>query len=325
MRPVDPLQFAKPAPAGGSARVSEAVARVVGARNGARTGGRNGAAAQRPRDPAPSRAAYRMSRLWLTPSFRFAMRRIAPVAAVAAICALWWSSEDNREMVFDQYAAIKTEVQNRPEFTVNLMAIDGASAELSTDIREIIPIDFPISSFDLDLEAMLDQVEGLDAVAQAGVRVRAGGILQIDITERMPAVVWRGPHGLELLDDTGRRVAKMNARVERSDLPLVAGEGAEREVAEALMLLQSAGPLMPRLRGIVRVGERRWDMVLDNDQTIMLPELEPFPALAQVIALNQTQDLLSRDVRAVDMRNPNRPTLRVSETAHAELRRIMGL
>jgi cell division protein FtsQ len=111
----------------------------------------------------------------------------------------------------------------------------------------------------------------------------------------------------------------------RSDLPLIAGEGADRVVGEALTLLRAAGPLMPRLRGIVRVGERRWDMVLDNDQTIMLPEVAPFPALAQVIALNQTQDLLTRDVRAVDMRNPNRPTLRVSENAHEELRRIMGL
>jgi cell division protein FtsQ len=266
-----------------------------------------------------------MNRLWLTPSFRFAMRRILPIAVVAGLCALWWSNVDNREMITDQYAAIKTEVQNRPEFMVKLMAIDGASDDLSMDIREIIPVDFPISSFDLDLGAMLDQVESLDAVAEAGVRVRAGGILQIDITERMPAVVWRGPLGLELLDESGRRVAAVPSRLVRSDLPLIAGEGADRVVGEALMLLRAAGPLMPRLRGIVRVGERRWDMVLDNDQTIMLPEVAPFPALSQVIALNQTQDLLTRDVRAVDMRNPSRPTLRVSETAHAELRRIMGL
>lgn len=316
MRSLETAAYAKPAPVGGSARVSEAVARVMGTHSNT---------SQRPRDPAPSRAAYRMNRLWLTPSFRFAMRRIVPVAVVVAACGIWFANESNRAGLAEHYAAVKAQVQNRPEFMVKLMAIDGASTDLSTDIREIVPVDFPISSFDLDLDGMLDQIESLDAVATAGVHVRAGGILQIDITERMPSVVWRGPQGLELLDEEGRRVAALSSRLERPDLPLVAGEGAERAVNEALKLLKSSGPLMTRLRGFVRVGERRWNMVLDNDQTIMLPELEPLPALAQVIALSQSQDLLARDVRVIDMRNPNRPTLRVSETAHAELRRIKGL
>lgn len=320
MRPVDPTTFAKPAPTGGSARVTEAVARVMRARSGLGDGG-----PAKPRDPAPSRAAYKMNRLWLTPSFRFAMRKLAPLAALLAVAGFWIANDDNRQIVTDQYQMMKTEVQNRPEFMVDMMAIDGASADLATDIREVAPVDFPVSSFDLDLNGMLDQIESLDAVAEVGLRVRAGGILQIDITERVPAVVWRGPQGLEMLDNTGHRVAALASRLDRLDLPLVAGEGAEREVDEALGLLKFAEPLMARVRGIVRVGERRWDLVLDNDQRILLPEINPFAALAQVIALDQSQDLLVRDVRAVDMRNPSRPTLQISEVARDEFRRLKGL
>jgi cell division protein FtsQ len=266
-----------------------------------------------------------MNRLWLTPSFRFAMRKLAPLAALLAVAGFWIANDDNRQIVTDQYQMMKTEVQNRPEFMVDMMAIDGASADLATDIREVAPVDFPVSSFDLDLNGMLDQIESLDAVAEVGLRVRAGGILQIDITERVPAVVWRGPQGLEMLDKTGHRVAALASRLDRLDLPLVAGEGAEREVDEALGLLKFAEPLMARVRGIVRVGERRWDLVLDNDQRILLPETNPFAALAQVIALDQSQDLLVRDVRAVDMRNPSRPTLQISEVARDEFRRLKGL
>jgi cell division protein FtsQ len=266
-----------------------------------------------------------MNRLWLTPSFRFAMRRIVPVVAVLGCVGLWAANDKNRAGLAEHYAAIKGEVQNRPEFMVNLMAVDGASEGLAQDIREAAPVDFPISSFDLDLEELREQIEGLDAVSSVGVRVRSGGILQIDITERTPAVVWRNAQGLELLDAGGHRVAGLTTRVDRTDLPLIAGPGADRAVGEALMLLQASGPLMDRLRGVVRIGERRWNLVLDNDQTIMLPEVEPFPALAQVIALTQSKDLLTRDVRAIDMRNPNRPTLRVSEFAQSELRRLQGL
>lgn len=320
MHPLDPMHYAKPAQSGGSARVSEAVARVIRARSGQAE-----APEVKPRDPAPSRAAYKMNRLWLTPSFRFAMRRIVPVAAVLAVIGVWAANEDNRSYVSDQYVMMKSELQNRPEFMVKLMAVDGASEDLAADIRDVAPVDFPISSFDLDLPAMLKQIESLDAVASAGVRVRAGGILQIDINERVPAVVWRGPQGLEMLDADGHRVASLTARMDRPDLPLIAGVGAERAVDEALGLLESASPLMNRVRGIVRVGERRWDIVLDDAQRIMLPEENPFAALAQVIAFDQAQDLLERDVRAVDMRNPNRPTLRISEAARDEFRRIKGL
>jgi cell division protein FtsQ len=49
------------------------------------------------------------------------------------------------------------------------------------------------------------------------------------------------------------------------------------------------------------VGERRWDVVLDRDQRILLPETEPGRALERVLALDQAQDLLDRDV-TVDLR-----------------------
>ena len=69
------------------------------------------------------------------------------------------------------------------------------------------------------------------------------------------------------------------------------------------------------------MGERRWDMVLDRDQRILLPSEDPVSALDRVIALNDSQDMLNRDVTVVDMRNTGRPTLRMNEEAAETLRR----
>jgi cell division protein FtsQ len=79
------------------------------------------------------------------------------------------------------------------------------------------------------------------------------------------------------------------------------------------------------LRGLVRVGERRWDVVLDRDQRILLPEADPVPALERVIALDEATELLARDVAVVDMRNPSRPTLRLTAAAMEELRRLRAI
>ncbi|MEL6209777.1 MAG: cell division protein FtsQ/DivIB [Pseudomonadota bacterium] len=84
---------------------------------------------------------------------------------------------------------------------------------------------------------------------------------------------------------------------------------------EALELMQVATLIAPRIRGLLRVGERRWDVILDRDQRIMLPEEGAVSALEQVIAMDQARQLLARDVAVIDMRNPDRPTLRMGGTA----------
>jgi len=277
------------------------------------------------RDPAPSRLAYRVQRWLLTPLFRKALLWGLPVAILAASGAAYVSDEARREAIAAGFAELRRSVEERPEFMVRLMAIDGASDEVAEDIREIVPVDFPLSSFDLDLPAIREQVQTLDAVARAEVRIRAGGVLQVDIAERIPALVWRSRNGLELIDAEGRRVAALNERMARADLPLVAGPGGDVAAAEALELLATAEPVRDRLRGLLRVGERRWDVVLDRDQRILLPEQGAVSALEQVLALDEARDLLERDVLVVDMRLPHRPTLRLADHAVEELRRIRSI
>lgn len=280
------------------------------------------------RDPAPSRTAYRLHRLWLTPVFRALMRVGLPVFLVTMAAGIYLSDPGRREGLGERVAAIRDQLQDRPEFRIDMMAVDGATPQVADAVRAMLPVEFPVSSFDLDLEAMRAAVETIDAVARAELRVRPGGILQVDVTERVPALIWRAREDrLELLDATGHRVATLLVREARSDLPLIAGEGVAGRpevVAEALELVAAAEPVVDRLRGLVRIGERRWDMVLDRGQRILLPQDNPVRALERVIALDQAGEMLDRDLTVVDMRNEHRPTIRLSEGAVEELRRARG-
>ena len=277
------------------------------------------------RDPAPSRAAYRMHRLWLTPLFRSMLRVGLPAFIVTFSAGLYLSSDMRRAEIAKSWDVAWTAVEKRPEFLVNLMAIDGASPALAEAIRSKLSLTFPLSSFEIDMEATASKIEELDAVASADLRVRSGNVLQVTITERLPVVIWRTQSELSLLDIEGRRVARVFARTDRPDLPLIAGEGANAAVPEALALLAAAGPIQPRLRGMVRMGERRWDIVLDRDQRILLPEVDPVPALERVIALDKAEALLARDVITVDLRNEDRPVLRLAPDAMTILRASQGV
>ena len=277
------------------------------------------------RDPAPSRWAYRMQRLWLTPMFRVSMRVGLPAFVVVLAAGIYLSDQTRRETFGQSYDALKTSVEQRPEFMVGLLAIDGASPALSDAVRAKVQLPLPVSRFDLDFDALQARAESLDAVASADVKVGAGGVLQITITERVPAFVWRSDAGLMMVDATGHRIAGLAERADRVDLPLIAGFGADAAVAEASALLQAVGPLTPRLRGLVRISNRRWNVVLDRDQTILLPADNPIGALEGLIAINQAEAILARDLISIDLRNEHRPVLRLAPFALDELRRAQGI
>ena len=277
------------------------------------------------RDPAPSRWAYRMQRLWLTPFFRVLFRVGLPVAVVAAVGTLVFYDAHRRDSMMQSLAELRSQFEARPEFRVSFLSIDGASPDLAGAVRSKLKLKLPQSSFDLDLDALRLAAQDLDAVASAELRLRSGGVLQVLLTEREPALVWRLGDRLELMDASGHRVAGLASRSDRADLPLVLGIGANKAATEALALLDAAGSLMPRLRGLVRMGERRWDIVLDRDQRIMLPATNPIAALERLLALNAAENLLARDILSIDLRSEQRPALRLAPFALNEARRSAGL
>jgi cell division protein FtsQ len=277
------------------------------------------------RDPAPSRWAYRVQRIMLTPHLRLLIRAGLPSFAILAGATLYVSNDANRAAIIGGLTNLREQFEARPEFRVSLASVEGASPELAEAVRAKLGLQLPMSSFDIDLDAARARIEALDAVKHAELRVRSGGVLQVAITEREPIAIWRTEDGLTLVDDTGHRVAGLLARSDRPDLPLIAGQGADVATPEALELLAAAGPLAPRIRGLVRMGERRWDIVLDRDQRILLPSEEPVKALERLLALDHAQDIMKRDILAIDLRSDHRPVLRLTPFSLSELRRAQGI
>jgi cell division protein FtsQ len=274
------------------------------------------------RDPAPSRLAYRMHRMMLTPNFIRFLRLGLPTLLLSAAVGAYLSDEGRRLEMVASVQDIQRQIAERPEFMVRLMTVEGASLPVTDAIRAAVPLDFPVSSFDIDLVDMQARIAALEAVAAVKVHVRSGGELTVEVIERVPVALWRDAQGLQMIDADGFRVAPLDARADRPDLPLLAGGGVEKQVAEALAILAAAEPIAPRVRGLLRVGERRWDLILDRDQRVMLPEIAPVAALERVIALDEAQDLFEREIALIDMRNPERPTVRVTPQGIAALTEI---
>jgi cell division protein FtsQ len=99
------------------------------------------------------------------------------------------------------------------------------------------------------------------------------------------------------------------------DLPLVVGEGADLAAKNILALLAGAPAIRAQVKASVLVAKRRWNLHLDDGIEVLLPERDPAAALSHLAELARDTSLLSRDITVVDLRLPDRVTVRLSDAA----------
>lgn len=271
------------------------------------------------RDPAPSVLRYRLGRLWLTPSFRRIVK-FGPIVTVLLGAVFYLLTSQSFKEGFAQFSQnTRDGIIGRAEFRVTEMKVHGASAGLQAQVEQAAAVTLPTSSLEIDLVDLRQRLETLPRVASAAVRVSSNGVLQVNLSERVPAVVWRGEGGLRLFSGDGVELGQIATRLDRADLPLIAGNGATDHIEEAMELFSISSAINDRVRGLQRVGTRRWSLILDRGQEIYLPETGATTALLRVMATHATDDLLNKDVVIVDLRNPSRPVLRLGPMAVSEL------
>ena len=262
-------------------------------------------------DPAPSRVAYRIMRLLLIPRLRLIFTLGFPSLLIfCATLGLFININ-----VWENISAIKKDLKlafvERPEFMIKVASIDGSSDELANEIREILPLDFPVSYFDLDIKYLHKVVNEIPAVASAAIKISAGGVLQINVAEKSPAFIWRKDNVMSVIDETGSFIRIANSRVDYPKLPLVVGEAADLAVSEISSLMQANEYFKDHVRAFIRVGERRWDLILENNVRIMLPQREFLAAFDRLMLMNEAGSLFSGRLSNIDMRLVVRPTVRV--------------
>ena len=155
-------------------------------------------------------------------------------------------------------------------------------------------------------------LENLDWVSTATVQRSFPNKLEISVVERVPFAVWQRAGSYYVIDRSGSAMSNVLAG-NLPALPLVTGEGAQFMVAELVNQLEVSADLSSKVSGAARVGQRRWNLYLDNGITILLPEENVAGGLARLSALESSQNLLSKGVRSVDLRFPGRVIVGIAE------------
>jgi len=225
------------------------------------------------------------------------------------------NTEKFEEVAFDLYR----KVIERPEFMLDALSVEGAGDSLNAEIREVLGLHFPISSFDLDLAELQKRVLSLPPVKIAEAHIKGGGILHIKVEEKTPALLLKKETGFNVLSEHGEYIRSISSLKLFSDLPVITGDGAENAASQATAIFRSIYMNLDQVRGLVFVGQRRWNIIMKSGQVVMLPENDPEQAIQKLLLLDKTEQILSRQIAVFDFRLPSRITLRVPTEKYGQI------
>lgn len=278
------------------------------------------------RDPAPSRLGYKFSRWMLSPFIKKSVFFGMPLIILLLPVFIFLKDQNNKNLVEEIVLDFYRKIIERPEFMLSALSIQGSSDSLNAEIREILGLNFPISSFDLDLADLRNRVLSLPPVETAEVRLEGGSILHVKVKEKVPALLLKDDTGIHVLNKNGDYIRPLLSTEYGSKLPVITGEGAQKAASEAFILFSALYDKLDEVRGLVLVGGRRWNIVLKSGQVIMLPEKKSEQAVQKILILDKAEKILSRDIAVFDFRLPYRITLRFPENKDGQINsKVIGV
>lgn len=260
--------------------------------------------------------------------FAAALRRLAPLFALLALALVGlgvWTLSQNDKNLFALAGISMQRVSESADFRLrHVVADEYEHVEREALLAALnLPMGAPL--LPMELGAAKSRLEDLPWVAQASLRRVFPDTLEVRLREEIPFALWQKDGHLFLLNRGGQAFLELgparaynDAKATLGDfasLPYLVGAGALDAGVSLSEALRPYPSLRQKLRAAIRVGERRWDLQLEDGIRVQLPEEGALPALARLQRLHEDHDIFRRDIASIDLRLPDRIGFRLNEGA----------
>jgi len=163
----------------------------------------------------------------------------------------------------------------------------------------------------IDPAAAKHRLEAVPWIRSASVERRFPDTLHIRLVERQPLAFWQRQGKLVLIDRDG--VVVPTERLDGfGNMIVLVGPDAPSHAASLVDMLATEPDLAAHVAAAVRVGGRRWNLRLDSNVDIALPEDDPTAGWRRLAQLERSDGILEREIEEVDLRLPDRLVVRTA-------------
>ncbi|ACT57651.1 FtsQ-type POTRA domain-containing protein [Candidatus Liberibacter asiaticus] len=206
-------------------------------------------------------------------------------------------------------------------FSIEKVRIIGNVETPEADIIHCLDLNTSTSLIFFDAIKIQKQLLALPWIAHAEIRRLYPDTMEIRLTERHPYAIWQNNSALYLIDNNGYVITAFN-HVRFAYLPILIGENIYKAVRSFEVLSNIAG-ITKFVKAYNWIAERRWDLHLHNGIIIKLPEEKFDVAIAKILELQNKYQILDRDISVIDMRLPDRLSVRLTTGSFIDRRDIV--
>jgi len=194
-------------------------------------------------------------------------------------------------------------------FVVDRVDVMGEGRLVEDDVRTALQIYRGEYFFKADLKEAKARVESLSWVDHALVRRLWPNRVVVQIIERKPYALWQNDGHIQLIDAEGTVITGADPK-RFAGLDLIVGQAADKAAPQFQAQLSQFPDLSARAGALIYVNESRWDIYMDDRQTLVkLPAKNHAAALTRLNELQQQYRVLDREIGVIDLRLSGRITL----------------
>ena len=196
-------------------------------------------------------------------------------------------------------------------FAIKNIAVEGRERTDKHLLMEAIDTKPKESLLALSIDEVKERIEKISTIREARVERRLPDTLHITLVERTPMAVWQNKGTLSVIDRDGV-VLKEENPAHYKHLLVVVGTQAPEKLDELLGILKQQPQLASKVVAAVRVGERRWDIKMQQGVKVMLPEEHAEKAWDYLAELERDRQILSNNLRQIDLRLDEKAFIRLT-------------
>lgn len=189
-------------------------------------------------------------------------------------------------------------------FGISSIRISGNSHTDPHDILGALGFRPGDSIFAVDVQTARQHLLALEWVADAQVRRQYPDSVSVNLVEKLPFALWETPAGSYLVERSGRVIGLFDPHA-FPHLPVLLGTGAPEAAAELVEAVAAHRAIAARTTAFARVSDRRWNLLLNDDVVVQLPEEGWARQLDVLERLIVDKAILERDISEIDLRAPD--------------------
>ena len=196
--------------------------------------------------------------------------------------------------------------------TVREVIVEGRSKTKKSALLQALQVSEGDNILAINITEMKDRVNKLPWVKSARIERHFPNKISLTLFERTPMARWQTNRMLKLIDVHGDVIPIVDL-TRFSNLPIIIGKNAPKIAGQILNTLSNEPHLFRRVKSLTLVSDRRWDVQLDNQINVHLPEKNPGKAWAHLATVEQGHNIFGDQVQGIDMRLENQLIIKIEK------------